>query len=357
MHRSADTLASAYDVTLIGPNGARESAPEGMRVIECPSGAPLFLICSLLVGALQCLRNRYHCVFGGSGLVSPVTAVLGRLCGARRGLYVHGLDLVADSWIYQKLFIPQIIKHDFVIANSANTRDIVIAKGCAPTAVSVLHPGTDLPDRARLQTESAQTRSELGLGDRKIVLFAGRIIERKGLRPYIEHAWQQTVDRHPDARLLVVGDSPQSAVDRGHRGGAKIADALVANGLSDSVQFLGRVSDEVLWRCYALADVMVFPLVDTPGDVEGFGMVAIEAAACGTPTVAFAAGGVVDAVSEGLSGRLIEKGRYDSFAAAVSAVLDGDSPNPSECRRFAEQFGWQRHGDQLLEILANELDR
>jgi phosphatidyl-myo-inositol dimannoside synthase len=81
-------------------------------------------------------------------------------------------------------------------------------------------------------------------------------------------------------------------------------------------------------------------------DIEGFGMVAVEAAAHGLPTVAFSVGGVPDAVSDGCCGKLIRPNDNISFAQAVIELIkEGASPKPTdECRKFAELFQWNEFG-------------
>ena len=317
VHRSTIALAEEHTLVLIGPRGAGRFVPPGVRVIECPSGAIGFLIVASIRGFWHCLKNRYDCVFGGSGLVAPVVAVLARTCGAKSGLFVHGLDLVAASRVYQSVFVPFIRGTDFLIANSTNTRNIAADKGCNPTRIHVLHPGTDVPDTDRLPSAD-DVRKRLGLAAGRIVLSAGRIIPRKGLLPFIEHAWPTIVKQVPDCALVIVGDAADQAVDRKASAGT-LAGAIASTELGDTIQHLGRVDDATLWACYGAADVLVFPLIDVAGDVEGFGMVSIEAAASGTPTVAFATGGVVDAVAEGTSGRLVEPGNYAAFCAGRRA--------------------------------------
>ncbi|MDA3876482.1 MAG: glycosyltransferase, partial [Halothiobacillus sp.] len=151
---------------------------------------------------------------------------------------------------------------------------------------------------------------------------------------------------------VVLGDEPRWALRQENSQCAQIQKALTDQGAINSVQFLGSTSDEELSAAYFAADVLIFPVQHKTGDSEGFGMVAIEAAAHGLPTVAFDAGGVGDAVSDGASGRLIPAGNNAAFTAAVLELLD--NPLPSEKSQiFAAQFAWVQFNQKLQRHLQN----
>ena len=350
MKHTADALAERFDVTLIGPTGCRKHCENVTQVIECPPSPAAFLFFALFKGLLHCLGRRYRYVLGGSGLVAPITSILARICGARSAVYVHGLDLVVHNSIYQRLFVPWISRNSIVIANSRNTRDLAVSKGCDPGQVSVLNPGTAIPHENTL-SNGGSIRESLGLGDCRVVLFVGRMIKRKGLTPFLMHSWPGITAAEPKARLLVVGDTPEHALVRDPGEAAELQKALDEHELTKSVHFLGAVDDAYLWQCYALADVLVFPLVEVEGDIEGFGMVAIEAAAAGTPTVAFPIGGVVDAVVDGVNGRLVKALDYAAFSAAVVETMAAEPGVRRRCREHAQNFSWERHKEKLLGIL------
>ena len=349
MQHSVETLNTRFDVTLIGPEGCGEFAPAVVQTIECPASPMRFLTAALVKGWRTARRTSFDIVLGGSGLVAPVTAMLSRIAGARSVIFVHGLDLVVENRVYQRFFVPFLRRHDLVIANSQNTRNIAVEKGCEANRVSVLNPGSTIPPESLLR-DAASNRAKLGLQDRKIVLFVGRMVKRKGLAEFLEKSWPRVIARQPSAVLLVVGDSPDNALLHDPEDAKGLMDVLERRG-KDTVRFLGAVEDDVLWSCYVAADVLVFPLIRVKGDVEGFGMVAIEAAACGTPTVAFPVGGVVDAVADGLSGTLVSEGDYEAFADAVVSICDGGPPSSSNCRTHAENFGWDVHGQKLVTFL------
>ena len=201
---------------------------------------------------------------------------------------------------------------------------------------------------------AAARAGDPGFGERTVCLFVGRMIRRKGLAEFLERAWPTVHERLKDAKLVVVGDSPENALVRDRDGAQAIVDA-VAGCPPDSVLFLGAVDNVTLWSCYARADALVFPLIDVKGDVEGFGMVAVEAAAYGTPTVAFAEGGVVDAVADGTSGRLVEPGNYARYADTLIEVLASGRPTADECRLHAEKFSWAHHREALARLVADTL--
>lgn len=349
MHHSVGTLASHYDVTLIGPSGCGEFAPTNVAVIECPPSPFSFLTMALLKGLRFWGKAPFDLVLGGSGLVAPVTWFLAGITKARSFIFVHGLDLVVDNVVFQWFFVPFIRHHDRVIANSQNTRELAIGKGSQPDKVTIVNPGSTIPPESSL-LDAAQSRARLGFEKNKIILFVGRMVRRKGLSEFLEKAWPRIVAAEPDALLLVAGDSPDDALVKDPDGATRLVQAIKRYG-QGTAHFLGAVGDETLWNCYAAAEALVFPLIRVSGDVEGFGMVVIEAAASGTPTVAFPVGGVVDAVADGVNGMLVPEGDYDAFADAVVSICKGGPPGPSACRKHAETFSWEAHGQKLLAAL------
>ena len=349
MHHSVETLASKFDVTLIGPSGCSEFVSDDVAVIECPSSPFGFLTAALVKGLRPVGKTSFDLVLGGSGLVAPITWIFSQVAKARSFIFVHGLDLVVDNFMFQYLFVPFIRRHDRVIANSQNTRELAIAKDCSPDKVTIVNPGCTIPPESSL-LDVAEYRAGLGYQDRKVILFVGRMVRRKGLAEFLTNAWPRIIELEPDAVLLVAGDTPGDALLKDPVGSENLLEAIEMNG-KDSVDFLGTVDDNVLWHCYAAAEALVFPLIRVKGDVEGFGMVAIEAAASGTPTVAFPVGGVVDAVVDGSSGVLVPEGDYEAFADAVVSICNGGPPSAAECRSHAEKFSWDAHGKELLSAL------
>ena len=127
-----------------------------------------------------------------------------------------------------------------------------------------------------------------------------------------------------------------------------------AAGIGQHLRFLGVITDPQELACaYESATLHIFPVRHLPGDPEGFGMVAIEAAAHGLPTVAFATGGIVDAVAEGQSGHLVVPGDYPALAqAALHVLADGPGAWQTRTSTFAAQFAWPTLGKKILEALS-----
>jgi phosphatidylinositol alpha-1,6-mannosyltransferase len=170
------------------------------------------------------------------------------------------------------------------------------------------------------------------------------------LREFVAQALPRIASVHPDVKLVIVGNAPEHALHAQAQLPSDIqANANVA-GVGQCLKFLGVITDYVvLSDIYRGCDVHVFPVRDIPGDPEGFGMVAVEAAAHGLPTVAFAVGGVPDAVRDGVSGYLVPPGDYAQFAARCIELLRARASTPlrARARRFAEGFAWNIFGAQL----------
>ncbi len=186
--------------------------------------------------------------------------------------------------------------------------------GADPTRVEVVAPGVDHAFFAPGQ--QAQARRAVGLPEAgRILLFVGRIQPLKGLDVAIG-ALAEVAEAHPDATLVVVGgpSGPSGAAEMDRM------QALVADlGLAPRVRFVPPQAHELLSTFYRAADVVL-----VPSRSESFGLVALEAAACGIPVVASSVGGLTSLVDDGHTGFLVEGREPGAFAIAVDKIL-GDS--------------------------------
>jgi len=348
-------LARRGPAWLCGPRGAAALVTPGRGTLEAPV-RPLwrFLLATAWNALRLARRERPRTVIAGSGLVAPIAWASARLVGARCVAYLHGLDIVVDSAIYRALWLPLIRRCDLLLVNSSATAALARAAGIPAARIHVLHPGTELPASDRAGGAGARARSGLGAGP--LLLSVGRLTKRKGLAEFVAGAFPRVLREHPEATLLVVGDEATDAAGRTGSGErARIEAAARAAGTLARVHFAGRVDEAELEHAYLAADVHVFPVLDLPGDVEGFGMVAIEAAARGLPTVAFASGGVVDAVASGRSGTLVVAGDQSALAQAVLDALAGrGAGDEASCRAWAAGFSWQCFEQRLEHLLDGD---
>ncbi|GAB3026847.1 hypothetical protein GCM10027285_06180 [Oleiagrimonas citrea] len=349
----ARQLARVADVLIVGPRGSAALAPEGVRVHEVAL-MPLarFLWSATWVVWREARRWRPDWVLAGSGLTAPLAWLAARTCGARAAVYVHGLDLALRHRLYRLLWFPAIRRMDRVIANSRATRLLAEERGVPSEHIGLLHPGVEMPDSTPFESDVPVFRMTHGLAKRPVLLSVGRLTERKGLREFVRDVLPVIVAQRPSVVLIVIGDTAAQALHAKSQSVESIRELAARLGLESNLRFLGVITDrQELSAAYRAADVHVFPVREIPGDPEGFGMVAVEAAAHGLATVAYATGGVLDAVREGDSGRLVPPGDASSFASAVLALLD--SPLPREALRcHAESFTWECFGEGLRDLLA-----
>lgn len=351
-------LQRDFEVALLAPMGSEPYAPEGGRVDVCPK-RPLaaFLACLQWKAYRVARQFAPHLIVASSGVSAPAAYWAGRVANAPVLCCLHGLDIVVPSRIYRSIFISAIRQCDAVIANSRNTADLARRAGVADHRVSILHPGVTIPADAR-PCERAAFRDRYGLGGCKVLLSVGRLLPRKGLPDFIRYVMPRLVARRDDVALVIIGEEPRNALAAAFGEARRIKDAASSAGVSKQIVMLGAVDDLVLRQAYAESDLMVFPVRHIPGDVEGFGMVALEAAAHGLPTAAFSSGGVGDAVSDGVSGYLIPAGSFDELARVILRHLEKSDREGwrARCMEYAKKFSWGRYGVQLRRI-CHELVR
>jgi glycosyltransferase involved in cell wall biosynthesis len=224
-----------------------------------------------------------------------------------------------------------------VVLSGAFKRILVERYGVAPWAVRVIPPGVDLerfvPDDRR------QARGVLEIGDSQwVAVAARRLVPRMGLDLLLD-AWAKAATTIPDGLLLVAGDGPDRVA---------LETRAAALDLGDRVRFLGRVGDADLAVCYRAADVSVVPSTA----LEGFGLVVLEALACGTPVVATDVGGLPEALVGLDPSLIVPRGDPAALETRLEAAYEGRQPLPScrACRAYAEGFSWDRTAAATLDL-------
>jgi len=230
-----------------------------------------------------------------------------------------------------------------VVLSSAFRRVLIERYRVSPWRVRVEPPGVDL---ARFSPGDRE-RARMELGPHPFVaVCVRRLVPRMGLDVLID-AWAQALTELPArAQLLVAGDGPL-------RG--ELEERIVRSGLQDSVRLLGRVEDDALVELYRAADIGVVPT----RSFEGFGLVVIEAAACGTPTIVTRVGGLPEAVARLDHSLTVPAGDVPALAARiVQAARPGGLPSRTASRHFAERYAWkevvERNRAVHREALASE---
>ncbi|MGH8160988.1 MAG: glycosyltransferase family 4 protein [Gammaproteobacteria bacterium] len=345
-------LASEYETAVVGPRGARLDTPP-IAFYDCPLSPPVrFLAVAGRKGWQAAKRHRPQLVFAGSGLTAPIARLAARKSGARYAVYLHGLDIATPHPIYRRFFVPAIRGADLVIANSHYTAGLADLAGVPSARIRILHPGVEIPASVPDHEQAAQAfRARYKLPAGPIILGAGRLTPRKGFTDFVAHGLPAILEAIPEAQFVVAGEVPRHAAQHDGNEAEAIRRAASAAGISEHVHLIGPLDDAGLALAWPATDVHVFPLRDDPRDPEGFGMVALEAAAWGVPTVAFAAGGVRDAIAENESGHLVPPGDYAAFAGATIEALHQRSNSTKRARAVAERHAWPRFDAQLLQLL------
>lgn len=302
-----------------------------------PSSLPAYLRL-FLHGLRLGLTHRFEAVHAGRVLPEGLVAwLVARLIRRPVVIYAHGEEIT--TWRRsprRRRAMGFAYRHaDRVVANSDFTREQLLALGVAPVRVVIIHPGVDIA-RFHPGYETADLAGSIGLQPaQKLILSVGRLSRRKGFDRVIE-ALPQLIVRGVDVRYAVIGIGEDADY---------LCGLAATHGVADRVHFLGHVDPADLPRWYCAADVFAMPNREIDGDTEGFGMVFIEAAACGTPSLAGLAGGTGAAVLDGLTGFRVDGSSPDAVVEGLFRLMqsqDGSDELGAQARdRVRKSFSWE----------------
>ncbi|WP_280488230.1 glycosyltransferase family 4 protein, partial [Nocardia cyriacigeorgica] len=325
-----------------GDSHVKFDAEQKFQVVRHPT--TLMLPTPLVMRRAAKLLRSENCDtvwFGAAAPLALMSPVL-RRAGAERILAsTHGHE-VGWSMLPAARQALRVIgeQTDVVTYVSKYTRARFSAAFGPNAALEYLPPGVD-PDVFRPDPAArAELRQRYGLGDRPTILCLSRLVPRKGQDALIV-AMLQIRERVDGAVLVIAGGGPYEEKLRA------LAEAL---GVADSVVFTGRVRSDELAAHHTLADVFAMP-ARTRGaglDVEGLGIVYLEASASGVPVVAGRSGGAPETVIEGKTGRVVDGRKIDQIVDALVGILADPEAAPrlgAAGRQWVDhQWRWAAHG-------------
>ena len=248
-------------------------------------------------------------------------------------------------WLHNRFSFGVLKRCDCIIAASQFTKQVLLRLGVREERICVITPGTDTRKSIALNRVQPEIMS-LALG-RRVLLTVGRLVPRKG-QDMVLRALPQIVAQFPDLLYVIAG---------GARGPAKenYRKMVQDQGLQNNVVILDNPSGESITALYAACEIFIMANRTMPdGDTEGYGIVFLEAGAWGKPVIGGRAGGVVEAVDDGVTGILVDGASVDDIARAIERLLT----DATLAHRMGEagkikfqKNGWDQKSEQYLGLI------
>lgn len=353
-HRLAD---DGYPVVVMVPDAGashadrKETSTNRVKLIDVPfyNGRirkpwwylvyPLFLLAYVLRAWSVVRNNRNSAILAAYWFPDGFVAhLVTRIWGGRYHVVVHGLDIlrVFDNRRKRGRLFRVLSRADTVICRSGFTSELVEQIGIPLDRISKITDGID-PAEFYPSPEGESVRRRLGLEGRHVLFTLGRLVDRKG-HSLVLRALPSILKEFPETMYVIGGDGPEK------ESLLQLSERL---GVQDNVIFLGQVAPEELRAYYNACDIFVMPnhVGRNPWDVEGFGIVFLEAAACGKPVVGGASGGAPDAILDGETGFCVPENDVSAVEEKIALLLgDGElrtRMGDAARARVLKEFTWE----------------
>jgi glycosyltransferase involved in cell wall biosynthesis len=313
---------------------------------------PFFIVYAFVRALFTVPRsNHVKLIHLSDALLTPLGLALRTLLRVPVVVTVHGLDVTYSNRVYQWLIPKCLSRMDKIICVSSYTRRQCIRRGVPAHLCEVVPNGVNVEEFADLHTERGLHNLRLLAGnrlkDRKVLLTVGRLIERKGVVHFLTEVMPRLLAARQDFSYLIVGEGPQREL---------IETRITSLHLEDHVILLGRVDDETLRASYQVADLFVMPNIPVQNDIEGFGLVALEAAAAGRFVVASKLDGIPEAIISGQNGLLLDPLDSEGFTQTILDLLEDDEHRTrlgEQARDFARRrYSWDIIARRYLRVFV-----
>ncbi|MEX0994885.1 MAG: glycosyltransferase family 4 protein [Balneolaceae bacterium] len=263
----------------------------------------------------------------------------------------HGQDVTLPFWLYQK-YLPFIFGQlSGVISVSQATRKACIKRGMDPS-IGIVLPNGYVSRKAQALPEKEVAKQKLSekfgknFTKNPLILTVGRQVKRKGHSWFIHEV--MPLIKTP-VNYLVIGDGPEFE---------NIKKKVEESPYKNHICLTGRQPDNVLRYAYAGADLFIMPNIPVEGDMEGFGIVLLEANQAGVPAVASDLEGIRDVIEQGVNGYRVPHGNPEEFAKTIDKVLTDNLEKLSQSsKKYVEdKFNWETVVSHYINFLREVIN-
>jgi phosphatidylinositol alpha-1,6-mannosyltransferase len=273
--------------------------------------APLIRIVVFFLYELYLLRSEkihlMYCTHCELGISKRLTSLL---FGVPYFLAIHGSEVTNPRGVKRSALMFALKGAAGLIALGSRQKVSLLKLGVPDEKIFSVPEGVDL-DKFNMKHKDQEIIDKLDLEGNKVILTVGRSVKRKGVDKVIE-SLPRVLEKVPNVIYLVIGEGPE----RCHL--EKLAEE---HNVRRKVIFTGFVPDADLPKYYSVCDVFVMPSREINGDIEGFGIVFLEANACSKPVIGGKSGGMNDAIEDGISGILVDPMSEDEISKTVIVLL------------------------------------
>jgi phosphatidylinositol alpha-1,6-mannosyltransferase len=285
----------------------------------------------------QCHTYRLQQIHCAKVFPEGLVAWMLRRChGLPYLLYAHGEEILYTltsrklAWLLPRIYCGAAA----IVANSRHTKTLLQDIGVDASRIHIIHPGVHVQSFCASPEAAQRVRQKHHLGAAPVLLTVGRMQRRKGQDMVIQ-ALPRIRQSIPQVKYVLVGTGEELA---------SLAALARELGVHDSVVFAGNVLDQELAAYYAACDVFIMPNRQIDSDIEGFGIVYLEAGAAGKPVIGGKSGGTDDAIVDGVTGIRVDGNSSVEIADAVVDLLSAPdrAKTMGQCgrQRVESEFAW-----------------
>ncbi len=332
----------------------RGESNDTLRILRCGVAAEAFRLSNWPQFLALFARTLYHCVAFRPNILHAgdlfphglICYLINRLFGIDYAIYCHGEEITQTNRFRRQPALRNEIyrRAAHVVAASPFAMRLLKQEGIPVDSISLVPVGVD-SERFAASHHNPSLIQKYGLEGKQIVLTVGRLCARKGHDVALP-AIASLIARYPNLHYVIAGTGPDQS---------RLESLAICLGIRKNVTLTGYLDEDALPALYASASIFLLPnREEKNGDVEGFGLVFLEANAAGKPVIGGRSGGAVDAIVDGVTGVLVDPTKPEDVAAALEKLLANadlrEEMGSAGRQRAYKDFSWEQSAALLNDL-------